>query len=415
MKVLRLTPHFYYTPDVVDEWIVRMDQMGGMQMQIYRQALALAKNGINQVILPITMPNAPKKWIPVRGVEVIKGNISMIPIKSKVRGTLGLNFYWGVGVLKHLINYKIKGHNFDLVHVHCSGVMAPLIIGVIAKKLLKKPLIYTVHCCRISTYHPMSKLDTAINSAVIDIEKYCLKKATQIIVLTNRTSQIIQKEYQIDKNKLSVIPDIIDYDDFTKDLKIENIEKFKSKYHISDDEIIISYVGRIAYEKGCFVLFDAFLKLKNDKCKLFFFGDGNERLDLEKRIKKFDLDKKCVVLGYLPNNEIPFAIACSSFMAMPSLHEEFGSLLLEIAAVGKTVVASDAGGIPEIVKDGENGLIFHVGDSDMLLKKLNEAISNIEKIKKYGVRLRKEVRLKYVFKQNIQRVIQIYKKVRRGV
>lgn len=41
MKVLRLTPHYYYTPDVVNGWIVRLDQMGGMQTQIYRQSIAL--------------------------------------------------------------------------------------------------------------------------------------------------------------------------------------------------------------------------------------------------------------------------------------------------------------------------------------------------------------------------------------
>lgn len=52
MKVLRLTPHYYYTPDVVDGWNVRMDQMGGMQTQIYRQSLALARKGVEQVILP---------------------------------------------------------------------------------------------------------------------------------------------------------------------------------------------------------------------------------------------------------------------------------------------------------------------------------------------------------------------------
>lgn len=48
MKVLRLTPHYYYTPDVVNGWIVRLDQMGGMQTQIYRQSIALAKKMLNR-------------------------------------------------------------------------------------------------------------------------------------------------------------------------------------------------------------------------------------------------------------------------------------------------------------------------------------------------------------------------------
>ena len=108
----------------------------------------------------------------------------MLPIKSKVRGTVGLNFYWGIGVLWHLMRYKLHKDEFDVIHAHCSGVAAPLIIGVCAKYILRKPLIYTIHCCRVSTYHPMSKLDSMLNQAVINIEKYCLKKADHVITLT---------------------------------------------------------------------------------------------------------------------------------------------------------------------------------------------------------------------------------------
>src|SRR5699024_7202243 len=97
----------------------------------------------------------------------------MIPIKSIIRGTVGLNFYWGIGVCLHLLKYrKLK---FDIIHAHCSGVAAPLIVGYIAKVLLKKPLIYTVHCCRISTYHPMSRFDEIINKWIVLIEKFCLE------------------------------------------------------------------------------------------------------------------------------------------------------------------------------------------------------------------------------------------------
>lgn len=408
MKILRLTPHYYYSPDVVKRWIVRMDQMGGMQMQIYRQSLALAKKGIQQDIFPITMSDAPKEWSPIEKVKVIRGNIPMIPIKSRIRGTVGLNFYWGVGVFFRIIKCKIVKRKYDIIHTHCSGVSTPLIIGVIAKKILKIPLIYTVHCCRVSTYHPMSKFDALFNNLAIKIERVCLRKADKVIALTDRTKAVIHKEYLLDDNKITVIPDILDYEEFVKDVNEENIEQFKKNFDISKDDIIISFVGRIAYEKGCFVLLDAFEKLQQENCKLFFFGDGNERSILEKQIRERGLENKVKVSGYLPNTEIPLAIASAAFMVMPSLHEEFGGLLLEIAAVGKTVIASDAGGIPTIVKDGKTGLLFHVGDSDMLLEKIKEAIENREVVSEYGKKLHDEVCSKYVYDDKIDSVIDIY-------
>lgn len=134
MNILRLTPHFYYTPDVVDGWVVRMDQMGGMQTQIYRQSIALSNKKIKQLVLPIAMPNAPKKWKLNPYLTIQKGNIPMLPIKSSIRGTFGLNFYWGVGVILKLIRKKFKKENYNIIHTHCSGVAAPLIVGYIAKK-----------------------------------------------------------------------------------------------------------------------------------------------------------------------------------------------------------------------------------------------------------------------------------------
>lgn len=410
MKVLRLTPHYYYTPDVVNGWIVRMDQMGGMQTQIYRQSIALAKKNIKQTILPIAMPSAPKEWEPYKGIRVIKGNIPMLPIKSKVRGTVGLNVYWGIGVLKHIILRKKYYRGFNVIHAHCSGVASPLIVGLLAKRLLKRPLIYTVHCCRISTYHPMSKLDSLINNSVIRIEKKCLTEADEIIVLTNRTKDIIQKQYRIPSAKLTVIPDIINPIDFLSSLNRKNTLLFNKKYGLSEQKKYIVFVGRIAYEKGCFVLLDAFKKIKDKNCELIYYGDGNEREMLEKKIKEYGLQTRCKVTGYLPNTDICLAINSASFVVMPSLHEEFGGLLLEIAAVGKGVIASNAGGIPSIVENGKSGIIFQNGDSNMLAEKIDYALQNQALLDVMGKTLQHDVFSTFSFDENIDLLIKLYKK-----
>lgn len=411
MKVLRLTPHYYYTPDVVNGWIVRMDQMGGMQTQIYRQSLALAKKGVRQIILPIAMASAPKVWKPYQGITVIRGNIPMIPIKSKVRGTVGLNIYWGIGVLKHIATRRKHYKNFDIIHAHCSGVASPLIVGLLAKKCLRLPLIYTVHCCRVSTYHPMSKLDALINDTVIKIEKHCLDKADKVILLTDRTRKIVQSKYDIPESKTVVIPDLINTEDFLASLNSQNITKFNSNYNISTHKKHIVFVGRIAYEKGCFILLDAFRKINDTNCELVYYGDGNERQMLESKIKEYGLQSRCRVTGYLPNNEICLAINSASFIVMPSLHEEFGGLLLEIAAVGKGVIASNAGGIPSIVKDGVSGIIFENGDSNNLAQKIEFALNNLTLLDKMGERLHSDVLKTFSFDSNIDLMLEQYNKL----
>ena len=409
MKVLRLTPHFYYTPDVVDEWIVRLDQMGGMQTQIYRQAIALSQKGVKQLVLPITMPKAPKIWKINPRLIIKKGNIPMLPIKSAIRGTVGLNFYWGVGVCNHILKYKMRNTKFDIIHVHCSGVAAPLIVGYIAKVLLKKPLVYTVHCCRISTYHPMSRFDTKINKWVVAAEKFCLEHADYTITLTQRTKDIIQDNYNIADDKIMIIPDVIDPEEFTKNLTQENIEIFRRQHNLNNGKRNIVFVGRIAYEKGCKVLLEAFHKLNRNDCNLLFYGDGNEREMLEVEIKKMRLEDRCHITGYLPNTDISLAIETADLMVMPSLHEEFGGLILEIAAVGKAVIGSNIGGIPTLIENDKSGLLFECGNADELCQKINSIIDNEELLTRYGVQLKENILKTYSFDYNIDQMVKLYR------
>lgn len=409
MKILRLTPHFYYTPDVVDGWVVRMDQMGGMQTQIYRQSIALAQQGIKQLVLPIAMSKAPKIWKLNSNLIIKKGNIPMIPIKSIIRGTVGLNFYWGIGVCLHLLKYrKLK---FDIIHAHCSGVAAPLIVGYIAKVLLKKPLIYTVHCCRISTYHPMSRFDEIINKWIVLIEKFCLEHADYTITLTERTKDIIQSNYNIQYDRIIVIPDVIEPEAFIANLTEDNIKEFRKKYKLNNGKKNIVFVGRIAYEKGCNVLLEAFHKLNRDDCKLIFYGDGNEREKLESEIKSLRLQDRCRVTGYLPNSEICLAIETADLIVMPSLHEEFGGLILEIASVGKAVIASNVGGIPTLIENGKTGLLFECGNTDELCERINDIIDKNDILQAYGKALNDNLIKTYSFSDNIDKIIDLYNRI----
>ena len=409
MKILRLTPHFYYTPDVVDGWVVRMDQMGGMQTQIYRQSIALAQQGIKQLVLPIAMSKAPKIWKLNSNLIIKKGNIPMIPIKSIIRGTVGLNFYWGIGVCLHLLKYrKLK---FDIIHAHCSGVAAPLIVGYIAKVLLKKPLIYTVHCCRISTYHPMSRFDEIINKWIVLIEKFCLEHADYTITLTERTKDIIQSNYNIQYDRIIVIPDVIEPEAFIANLTEDNIKEFRKKYKLNNGKKNIVVVGRIAYEKGCNGLLEAFHKLNRDDCKLIFYGDGNEREKLESEIKSLRLQDRCRVTGYLPNSEICLAIETADLIVMPSLHEEFGGLILEIASVGKAVIASNVGGIPTLIENGKTGLLFECGNTDELCERINDIIDKNDILQAYGKALNDNLIKTYSFSDNIDKIIDLYNRI----
>lgn len=95
----------------------------------------------------------------------------------------------------------------------------------------------------------MSKFDSLINGLIIKIEKFCLEHADYTIVLTNKTKEIIQKNYEIPNEKITVIPDVIDSDEFISNLTDKNIQEFQQKYNLDNNLKKIVFIGRIAYEK----------------------------------------------------------------------------------------------------------------------------------------------------------------------
>ncbi len=401
MNILRLTPHFYWPPKYVKKWDVGLDPIGGMQTQIYRMTLALSKKNVNQKILTIGMKGAQKKIKIKDNVELCASNVPIIPIKSKVRGTVGLNFYWGLGViltdLKILLQSAVlKKGKWDIIHSHCSGVAAPLLVGIISKWLLKKPLVYTVHCCRLCTYEPMNKLDQMINKSIIKLEEYCLKKSDHILVLTQKTKDLLLTNYKhLNDSKISIIPDIVSFNSFCMKVNEKNKDFLYTKYKIPKDKRIISFVGRVAHEKGWSYLVQSIKLTKHQDYHVIFAGDGNERKELEELIDKLNIKAIVTVTGFIPNELVASVIDISEFLVVPSIHEELGSVLLEAASLKTTVIASAVGGIPQNIKDGFNGLLVPSKSPAAIAEKIDYLFDHREKAKEMGSNLYDSMKNQY--------------------
>jgi glycosyltransferase involved in cell wall biosynthesis len=174
-----------------------------------------------------------------------------------------------------------------------------------------------------------------------------LKNEDAVLALTEDMKREMQKIYDRD---IFVIPNGI------------NLERFKnlSKGDIrSKGEKTILFVGTLRPVKGLTYLIEA-MKITRDKNKdiqLMLVGSGEERVHLEVLIKKLKL-KKCVnFIGKVPNEEVPEYMFASDVFVLPSLSEGFPNVVLEAMASGLPIVATNVGGLSEIIKDGENGFV----------------------------------------------------------
>ncbi len=176
-------------------------------------------------------------------------------------------------------------------------------------------------------------------------------------------------------------------------------KKKTRRYIKKKDNVTFGFIGTIQYHKGVHVLVDAFRKVKNDNIKLEIWGgDFGERFYFEKIKKMVSKDERIIVKGRYDFNNIDEVLKDIDIVVVPSIWYENAPLTITTShAYGIPVIASDIGGMAEMVKDGVNGLTFKVGDSTDLAKKImmiaedNSLIYDFSENIQYPIRLEEEV------------------------
>ena len=186
------------------------------------------------------------------------------------------------------------------------------------------------------------------------------------------------------------------------------------KYNIpTDDEGYALYVGRLSKEKGIFNLIKAFEKVKDGK--LYIAGDGPEKENIIKFIKENSLQERIELLGFLNKEQVNEKISKCRFVVVPSIwYENCPYSILEKLSIGKPVIGAKIGGIPELVKDNETGLLYNFDNVEELSKKMQLLLQDKELAKKLGDNAKKEAQKEFNRDKYYDEIIGIYQNLIKG-
>lgn len=149
--------------------------------------------------------------------------------------------------------------------------------------------------------------------------------------------------------------------------KILHIPNFlyPEQYTVSQNDAgYLAYIGRLSHEKGLLTLLRAMRQLP--QAQLLIVGEGEMRPMLDRKVTEWELTN-VQFAGYLTGKALKNTLAQARFTVLPSeWHENSPQSIIESLATGKPVVAARIGGIPELIDDGEDGLLFGPGDADGL-------------------------------------------------
>ena len=180
----------------------------------------------------------------------------------------------------------------------------------------------------------------------------------------------LKEKIQIDENKIHYLDNIYDEDKFY----IKDKRNVRKKNNISEDIKVILYAGNLIDVKNVDTLIKAFYEIsKSDNSyKLFIAGSGSKENYLKELVKEFRLNEDVIFLGNLFQEDLIDYMNAADIFCLPSKNEGTPNVIIESLLCGIPVVASNVGGIPEVIKHGTNGYLFEPFNirnlKDLLLK-----------------------------------------------
>ena len=246
----------------------------------------------------------------------------------------------------------LKNLKPDIIHVR-SRVPAWLVH--FANKSLKIKVVSTVH---------------GFNS--VGFYSSIMQKADAVICVSNSIKEYIQKHYNTSENKITVIPRGIDLELFNpKNIDNSFIENFKKEFNL-ENKFIISSVGRVTQLKDYETFIKAILIVKNEIPNVAALIVGGVRSDkedylnsLKKLIKELNLEENIIFTGSQSKIEQIYALS-DVVISSSKKPESFGRAVAEAICMNKPVIATNHGGVKDIIIENVNGFFFEVGDDKEL-------------------------------------------------
>lgn len=273
-----------------------------------------------------------------------------------------------------------KSYPVDIIHIH---MMYSILATTIVKLSTNIPVVCSVHN-EVRTVLP-------------------LKLCNRILANSQFTrSSLIKKG--IEPDKIDVLPIAID----TNKYKSKMDDKQAKKQMGFCDHKVILFVGRKCPEKGPQVLIKALPKIVKHNPNTIAILVGPDYSFAKKsytytkflmeEAKRLDVETHIIFKGFTSENVLEQFYNAADVLVFPSVWQEpFGKVILEAMSFGKPVVASNVGGVPEIVTDGINGSIVPRNNPEALANSVDHILDNAEIARKIGENGRKTVLEKYSF------------------
>jgi len=319
-------------------------------------------------------------------------------------------FPYNINVLKELIRLK-SGDGIDIIHTHATKGIST----VFMKRRLATPIIGQVHGTSLPPAEKgddgsyLDRRDKILTKVLtwyaILRQKSMWQRLDQVFAVSKAIARSLIKYYSINPSKIRILHNAVDTHLF-KPQSRSMIHEIRERLSLGYGPIIL-FVGSFRPVKGIHFLLTAMKNIVSDfpDAKLILIG-GIPRFMRSQAsyyvyLKRWTIDLRIldsvIFLNKVPYKCMPLIYSMADIVIIPSLYESFGKVAVEAMACEIPVIASNIGGLPEIIDNGINGFLVDVGSVEMISQTAKRLFNDCKAARKMGQRGRSKVLSKFTW------------------
>ena len=248
---------------------------------------------------------------------------------------------------------------YSLIHVH-DWLTASA--GIELKHAWKIPLVTTIHATERGRHHSHLPSETSHN--INQLEWQVCFESWRLIVCSSYMAGELRRFFDVPLDKVTLIPNGVDVTPF-KSCSDERVQELRGRF-APNGERLLFYVGRITPEKGVQVLLQALPSIleRHPNVRLLVAGRNSEQM--QPLVDELGIGDAVELLGFVDSETRDCLYRSVDAAVFPSLYEPFGIVALEAMAAGCNVIASEVGGLAEVVDHRRTGLTVRANDSQSI-------------------------------------------------